>query len=66
MPELDLGGDNLGVEGDAFYEAFLQAHEGLDEKASQALNIRIVLLMANQIGDYATLEKILETAASHE
>jgi hypothetical protein len=40
---------------DGFYAAWLQAHEGLNDGASADLNARLVLLLANQCGDQATL-----------
>jgi hypothetical protein len=40
---------------DGFYAAWLQAHEGLSDDASADLNARLVLLLANQCGDQATL-----------
>jgi Protein of unknown function (DUF2783) len=40
---------------DGFYEALVQAHEGLSEKDSAALNARLVFLLANQVGDQKTL-----------
>ena len=40
---------------DGFYAAWLQAHEGLSDGASADLNARLVLLLANQCGDQATL-----------
>lgn len=54
--------DGLGADGDAFYEALMAAHEGLDETQGHALNARLVLLMANEIGDIAVLAAILQTA----
>lgn len=54
--------DNLGEQGDAFYSALMKTHEGLDEAESHTLNARLVLMMANQIGDFSTLEKILSKA----
>ncbi|MEO8082102.1 MAG: DUF2783 domain-containing protein [Caldimonas sp.] len=42
-------------DGDGFYEAWLDAHEGLDEKESGELDARLVLLLANQIGDQQVL-----------
>ena len=36
---------------DAFYEAWVAAHEGLSEAASAELDARLVLLLANQVGD---------------
>jgi hypothetical protein len=40
---------------DGFYDAWLQAHEGLDDAQSADLNARLVLLLANQCGDQALL-----------
>ena len=40
---------------DAFYQALVDAHAGLSADESAALNARLVLLLANQIGDDATL-----------
>ena len=46
--------------GDAFYEALMQAHEGLSEPDSQLFNARLVLLLANHIGE---LEVLLQAIA---
>lgn len=48
--------------GDEFYAALMQAHEGLNEDQSNRLNARLVLLMANQIGDTNTLKAIIADA----
>ena len=47
---------------DAFYEALLDAHRGLDLGASQRLNARLVLLLANHIGDLDVLREALDRA----
>ena len=36
---------------DGFYERLLDAHQGLSAAQSDALNARLILLLANQIGD---------------
>ena len=41
----------LGPEADAVYETLVTAHDGLDAAASARLNARLVLLLANQLGD---------------
>lgn len=41
--------------GDDFYEALIEAHNGLTDDESLAVNARLVLLLANQCGDQATL-----------
>jgi hypothetical protein len=47
---------------DDFYEALLNAHDGLDEAHIHALNARLILILANHIGDQATLEEALTAA----
>lgn len=47
---------------DAFYTALIDAHAGLAEAESQALNARLVLLLANHIGNAAVLREAIETA----
>jgi hypothetical protein len=40
---------------DAFYEAWVAAHEGLSEAESADVDARLVLLLANQVGDLQVL-----------
>jgi hypothetical protein len=47
---------------DAFYEQLLDAHSGLTRAQSDALNARLILLMANQIGDVKVLTQCLAAA----
>jgi hypothetical protein len=47
---------------DAFYELLLDAHEGLSEEQSRLLNARLILLLANQIGDAKVLRDCVEAA----
>ena len=47
---------------DDFYEALIDAHRGLDTAQSQALNARLVLLLANHIGSSAVLREALQAA----
>jgi hypothetical protein len=54
--------DNLGAHGDRFYADLMAAHSGLSEAESQALNARLVLIMANEIGSPERLEAILTLA----
>lgn len=58
--------DGFGGQQDAFYEALICAHEGLSDEQSHRLNARLVLLMANRIGDLADLRGLIETARSYE
>ncbi len=48
---------------DAFYEAWLDAQRGLDERESAQLNTRLVLLLANQVGDDRLLAECVAAAA---
>ena len=54
--------DGFAGKGDDFYQALLAAHEGLSDQDSAALNARLVLLLANQIGSVAVLREALALA----
>lgn len=47
---------------DDFYQALIDAHSGLTEAQSAALNARLILVLANQIGAYETLRAALAVA----
>lgn len=47
---------------DDFYEALIAAHQGLSTPESHAMNARLVLLLANHIGDQSTLQHALQLA----
>jgi hypothetical protein len=47
---------------DAFYAALVAAHEGLSDEQSELLNARLVLILANQIGDLEILREALAQA----
>ena len=47
---------------DAFYEQLLDAHTGLSREDSELLNARLILLLANQIGDAAVLKACVDAA----
>lgn len=47
---------------DDFYAELLDAHEGLSKAESDALNARLILLLANHIGDRMVLSEALKTA----
>ncbi len=56
--------DHLHFEdADAFYECLLDAHAGLSREQSEALNARLVLVLANQIGSSAQLAACVAAAA---
>lgn len=54
-------GPNLAAPDD-FYQALIDAHAGLDEAASAALNARLILLLANHVGDLGVLREALAAA----
>jgi hypothetical protein len=47
---------------DGFYASLVDAHQGLSDEASQLMNARLVLILANQIGDPAILAEALVLA----
>ncbi|MDN4590377.1 hypothetical protein DBA29_17945 [Xenophilus aerolatus] len=47
---------------DDFYEALIDAHQGLTDEQSHALNARLVLLLANHIGALSVLREALAAA----
>ncbi len=59
-----IGDDRLGTAGDAFYAALIAAHDGLSAEDSARLNARLVLILANLVGDAAVLARALAAAES--
>jgi len=49
---------------DDFYEALIEAHQGLTSAESHAFNARLVLVLANHIGSTAVLRQAFEAAAA--
>ena len=47
---------------DDFYEALIAAHRGLSDEQSTQLNCRLILLMANHIGQAQVLHDALAIA----
>jgi hypothetical protein len=47
---------------DDFYQALIDTHRDLSDEESQALNARLVLLLANHIGDMGVLREALALA----
>ncbi|ABD54348.1 DUF2783 domain-containing protein [Jannaschia sp. CCS1] len=47
---------------DGFYDDLLAAHQDLTKDQSYALNARLILILANHIGDRATLRAALRAA----
>ncbi len=50
------------TQADDFYADLVAAHEGLEKSESDAFNARLVLVLANHIGDNAILKQALEAA----
>lgn len=51
---------------DDFYAELLATHEGLNKADSDALNARLVLVLANHIGNRSVLTQALAAAALKE
>ena len=47
---------------DGFYEAWVAAHEGLTDAESADLDARLVLLLANQVGEMRVLLECIAAA----
>jgi hypothetical protein len=47
---------------DGFYEQLLDAHQDLTPGQSELLNARLILLLANQVGDAKVLKDCVEAA----
>jgi hypothetical protein len=50
---------------DDFYEALIDTHRDLSEAQSQALNARLILLLANHVGRLDILREALAAARAH-
>jgi hypothetical protein len=48
--------------GDDFYEQLIASHQGLSDDHSRLLNARLVLLLANHVGDLHVLRQALAAA----
>jgi hypothetical protein len=49
---------------DDFYAELLSLHEGKSKDESDAINARLILLLANHIGDQSILTEALNAAAN--
>ena len=47
---------------DDFYEALIESHRGLSVEQSGMLNAKLILLLANQVGDVAVLREAIALA----
>ena len=48
--------------GDQFYDLLIQGHQGLSDAQSELMNARLVLLLANHIGDLRVLQEAITAA----
>lgn len=60
MSQLDLS--PMIDSADDFYAALVESHEGLSKAESDAFNARLILILANQIGDRDILQQALLAA----
>jgi len=60
MAKLTLTPNIAGA--DDFYAELIDAHEGLSKEQSDALNARLILTLANHVGDREVLSEALRTA----
>lgn len=59
---MELNLDANIIDPDGFYDELLGAHEGLTNEESDALNARLILVLANHVGDRNVLRRALEVA----
>jgi len=52
---------NIG-DPDAFYSELIELHRGLSEEQSRMVNAKLILLLANQVGDMAVLRQAIAIA----
>ena len=50
---------------DGLYETLIAAHEGLSKEESEAFNARLILILANHVGNHSVLNEALEIASAH-
>ena len=48
--------------GDDFYEALIETHRDLGDEQSEMVNARLILLLANHIGDISVLREAMKLA----
>ena len=55
----------LGIDDpDGFYAKLIDLHEGLSPEESQKVNAKMILMLANHIGDKEVLEEVLDYSRS--
>lgn len=48
--------------GDDFYESLIEMHRDLSDEDSERVNARLILLLANHIGDLKVLQEAMDAA----
>ena len=48
--------------GDDFYQALIDTHRDLSDEDSARVNARLILILANQIGDLSVLREAMQLA----
>ena len=48
--------------GDDFYQALIDTHRGLSDAQSELVNAKLILLLANHIGDLSVLREAMRLA----
>lgn len=48
--------------GDDFYEDLINMHRDLSDEDSQRVNARLILILANHIGDLSVLQEAMDAA----
>jgi hypothetical protein len=61
---MPLETDSRFPDPDRAYRALIEAHRGLSDEESGALNTRLVLILANHVGDQDVLEAAIALAKS--
>jgi len=56
-----ITGPNIG-DADGFYEKLIDLHRGLSDAQSNLVNAKLILLLANHVGDSDVLEAALQAA----
>ena len=47
---------------DDFYAALIELHRGLSEEQSELVNAKLILLLANQVGDMEAVREAMQRA----
>ena len=50
------------VDADGVYQKLIDAHQGLTDADSMALNARLILLLINHVGDKAVVSEAIDAA----